>query len=97
MSESEKKAFADKIRNEISEWRARLEHLRVQASLGKMEARDRAQEIAQEIEARIHETERKLKEFEESQAENWKELSERLERIWHQVKDTASGAMSNLR
>lgn len=43
----------DELRADLERWRGKVEHLRVQASLGRMELRDKVRELGEEI-APVH-------------------------------------------
>jgi len=78
----ERKEFIEKVENEITEWRSRLEGLEVKGSLAKMEARDLKAEQVENLRRLLGETEETLNEFRDAGEERFAALRTSVEVAW---------------
>ena len=81
------------MRDEIDEWRGKLDDLKVRANLGKMEARDRLQAVLEDLHQRVEESEEKLHHVSEATAETWSEIGHAFKTTWHDVKTSIEHAV----
>lgn len=75
----------DRLRAELDEWHARLDHLRVQASLGKMEARERLHELDAKLRPSIQKATRRLDELAGSGKDEVRTLAHSLRAGWEEL------------
>lgn len=83
-----RKEIAEKLEKELADWRTRLDELRVKASLGKMELRDREKKLLEDFQPAYQSAMEKLGEakgFAESEA---KAVKSGLEAGWKELRKT---------
>jgi predicted nucleic acid-binding Zn-ribbon protein len=83
-----RKEIAEKLEKELADWRTRLDALRVKASLGKMELRDREKQLLEDFQPAYEAAMSKLgeaKDFAESEA---KAVKSGLEAGWKELRKT---------
>jgi hypothetical protein len=78
----------DRLRAELDQWRARLDHLRVQANLGGKEARDKLRELGQRLEPAFDTAKRRLDEIAASGAGEARTLGRSLLAGWDELRRT---------
>jgi len=78
----------ERLRTELREWRARLDHLRVQANLGHKEARDKLHELEKHMEPAWRKSKRKLDEIVASGASEARTLGKSLLAGWDELRRT---------
>ena len=78
----------DKLREELDGWRTRLDQLRLQANLGKMELRDKLQELGERIEPAHRRAMKRLSELAKDGASEAQILSRSLQAGWDQLRRT---------
>jgi len=83
-----RKEIVEKLEQELADWRTRLDELRVKASLGKMELRDRERKLLDDFQPAYDAAMQKLGEargFAESEA---KAVKAGLEAGWKELRKT---------
>jgi hypothetical protein len=75
----------DRLRSELDDWQARLDNLRVQAKLGKMEARDQLLELVSRLEPTFREAETRLEEIAASGSKEARILGKSLLAGWREL------------
>lgn len=83
-----RKEIADKLEKELAEWRVRFEQLRVKASLGKMELRDKERELSEQFQPAYEQAMKKLGEMRENAGDEAKALKAGLEAGWRELRKT---------
>lgn len=76
------------LRGELDRWRARLDELRLQANLGKMELRDRLSEIENRLEPAYQSASRRLAEVVDGGKDEARVLARSLQAGWKEVLET---------
>lgn len=78
----------ERLRTELRDWRARVDHLRVQANLGRKEARDKLQELEERLEPAWRKSKRTLDEIVASGASEARTLARSLLAGWDELRRT---------
>jgi len=78
----------DALRAELDQWRARVDHLRVQANLGGKEARDKLRELETTLEPAFDQARRRLDQLAAGGAEEAGTLIKSLRAGWDEVRRT---------
>ncbi len=76
------------LKADLDQWRGRLERLRVQANLGKKDARDKLRDLEDRLETAFDKAKRKLDEVAEDGATEAKVAVKSLRAGWKQVRKT---------
>lgn len=76
------------LRGELDRWRARLDELRLQANLGKMEARDRLDDLEQRLQPAYQTATRRLSEVVDDGKEEARVLAKSLQAGWKELLET---------
>ena len=87
-----RKEISDRLEKELADWRARLEQLRVKASLGRMELRDREQKLLDEFQPAYESAMRKLGELRDAAGDEAKAVKAGLEAGWRELRKTYESA-----
>ena len=77
-----------RLKKELEDWRTRLGELRVQASLGKMELRDKKEELERAFERARSEAERKLGELKKTGGAELSAVTKSIEAGWDELRKT---------
>jgi hypothetical protein len=80
------KKFLDRLKAELEDWRARVEHLRVQANLGSKEARDKLRELGDKLEPAAEKARHAIETAAASGASEAKTLCQSLQAGWDEVR-----------
>lgn len=83
-----RKEIADRLEKELADWRAKLDQLRVKASLGRMELRDRERELLDEFQPAYERAMHKLGELRGAAGEEVKAVRAGLEAGWKELRAT---------
>ena len=83
-----RKEIADKLEKELADWRTRLDELRVKASLGKMELRDREKKLLDEFQPAYEIAMKKLGEAKDLAGSEAKAMKAGLEAGWKELRKT---------
>jgi predicted nucleic acid-binding Zn-ribbon protein len=78
----------EKLRAELDDWRARLDHLRVQANLGHKEARDKLDELGEKLEPAWSKSKEAIEQVVSSGAEEARTLGKSLLAGWEELRRT---------
>ena len=78
----------ERLREELDDWRARLEHLRVQANLGEKEARDKLNALEERLTPAFQKAVRYLDEVIESGTDEARTLAVSLRAGWKEMRRT---------
>ena len=78
----------NRLRQEVDAWRARLDELRVQASLGRMELRDKKEELARNFEEARSSAARKLAELRKTGGQEIDAVARSIEVAWEGLRKT---------
>ncbi len=78
----------DRMRKELDEWRARLDHMRVQANLGRKEARDKLHELGERLDPAWRKAKDTLDGVVESGATEARTLGKSLLAGWDELRRT---------
>jgi hypothetical protein len=87
MAES-RDSYLDALRDLVSSWRARIDELRVQADLGRMEARDEAQADVERAEHQWDELKAKADQFGDQATEATADLRADVRRLVDDLRET---------
>jgi len=82
------KKILDRLKTELDDWRARVDHLRVQANLGGKEARDKLRELGDVLEPAAEKAKRLIETTVASGASEAKTLGKSLLAGWDEVRRT---------
>ena len=85
---SEDMKTIERLRADLGEWRARLEHARVQANLGRKEARDHLHELDERLAPAFQEARRRLERIAASGAGEARTLGQSLLAGWEELRRT---------
>ncbi|MFG0317578.1 MAG: hypothetical protein ACF8XB_09905, partial [Planctomycetota bacterium JB042] len=72
----------DRLKRELETWKTELDELKVQASLAKLESKQKASETLDAFERRSNEVEATLREWKESGRKEWDAATESLQAGW---------------
>jgi hypothetical protein len=86
------KDIGDKLKAELADWKTKLEGLRVKASLGKMELRDKERELAEKFEPAYTQAMKKLAELRDDAGDEAKALRAGLEAGWGELRRAYTAA-----
>jgi hypothetical protein len=76
----------DKLRAELDDWQARLQHLRVKANLGGKELRDKLNELGERLEPAQRKAEEQLAKIAKEGADEAKTLARSLKAGWEELR-----------
>jgi hypothetical protein len=76
------------MRAELDQWRARVDHLRVQANLGGKEARDKLRELEKQLAPAVRDARKRLDEVATGGTAEAKRLVQSLRAGWDELKRT---------
>lgn len=96
MDES-KSRFVERMDKEFGGLSAKVGRLRVQVSLGKMEARDRCQSGLRILQSRLRGAQRRLGRIRRTSGVVWKELAAGLTATWKDLRATARTVSGHVR
>ena len=83
-----RKEIADKLEKELADWRTRMDELRVKASLGKMELRDREKKLIEDFQPAYDVAMKKLGEARDFAGSESKAVWAGLEAGWKELRKT---------
>jgi len=76
----------DRMRAELDDWHARLQHLRVKANLGGKELRDKLSELGERLEPAQRKAEEQLAKIAKEGADEAKTLARSLKAGWEELR-----------
>ena len=83
-----RKEIVERLEKELADWRTRLEELRVKASLGKMELRDRERKLLEDFQPAYEKALEKLSEAKDVAGGEAKAVKAGLEAGWKELRKT---------
>ena len=81
-----RKEIADKLEQELADWKRRLQELRVKAKLGSLEMRDKERKLIEEFEPAYEEAMKKLAQVQQAAGAEAKALRSGLEAGWRELR-----------
>ncbi len=91
-----RRAFADTVDEELDAWRARIDELRVQARLARMDSGDELEPVIEAMQRRSSELEGRLVELREASEETWRSIREDITDGFVQLRHSLRQADDNL-
>lgn len=82
------KKTLDRLRADLDEWRGKLDHLRVQANLGRKEARDRLHELDERLSPAVQKASKRLEEVVANGSDEVRTLGKSLLAGWDELRRT---------
>jgi hypothetical protein len=82
------KDLNDRLQKELAEWRTRLEELRVKASLGKLELRDKERELMERFEPAYKDALKRAAELKDQADDRAKAMRAGIEAGWKELRAT---------
>jgi predicted nucleic acid-binding Zn-ribbon protein len=92
-----REAFINKVSEHLRELSAKIDEMKVQASLGKAEARDEYERHIDALNKRKQDAERRLTEMRGAGEEAWKDLKTGIDAAMDDLKKAAQSAAAKLR
>ena len=83
-----KNDLSDRLQKEMGEWRKKLDELRVKASLGKLELRDKERELMERFEPACQEALKRASELKDQADEHAVAMRAGLEAGWKELRAT---------
>lgn len=90
---SSHEAFADAVEREVNGWRGRVDDLRVQASLARMDATDEFAELLEPVERQLARATHRLEDLRAASTESWSALRLGIEESLGTLKDSVNEAV----
>ncbi len=91
VAKEETESFLEDVGDRLEDFHTRFDLLRLQAHLGKAEAKEEWSERKKELSHKLHEIKVKLHDTEEDATERWKEFSSEISSSWDHFKKAFRG------
>ncbi len=82
----EKATFVERMREEVVEWERRIERLKLEASLKKLEAEGELESVKRSLRSEIRPFKTRLEDLSGASGEAWHDVASGLEKGWKDVK-----------